>query len=97
MNVHSEKHDEYTRRHNLIWAEMEEVLKRHGVTSYSIFLHPETSQLFAYVELEQDHQWEQIAETEVCQRWWEYMSDLMPTNPDKSPKSVDLNEVFHLE
>jgi L-rhamnose mutarotase len=37
-----------------------------------------------------------VAATGVCQRWWEYMSDIMATNPDHSPVSRDLPEVFHL-
>jgi len=33
----------------------------------------------------------------VCGRWWRYMGDVMPSNPDSSPVSRDLREVFHLQ
>jgi L-rhamnose mutarotase len=39
----------------------------------------------------------EIAETEICQRWWASMSELMLTQPDDSPQTVALREVFHLD
>jgi L-rhamnose mutarotase len=96
MEVHRDQHDEYHRRHNPIWPELEAVLKSHGAHNYSIFLHPSTSQLFAYVEVEDLSRWQQIADSEVCQKWWKYMRDLMPSNEDSSPIATELPEVFHL-
>ena len=97
MSVHPDAHAEYERRHRPIWKELEDTLFKHGVLNYSIFLDAQTSQLFAYAEIESEERWQAIASTEVCQRWWLHMRDLMPTNPDHSPKSVELHEVFHLE
>ena len=88
---------EYRRRHNPIWPELEAALKEHGVLSYSIFLHPETLQLFAYVEIEDEERWNSVASTEVCRKWWAYMEEIMPSNPDHSPVSFELGEVFHIE
>jgi L-rhamnose mutarotase len=88
---------EYERRHNPIWSELEEVLKSHGVQDYSIFFDPTSnSRLFAYAEIESEELWRQIADTDVCRRWWAYMKDLMLTNNDNSPVTVDLVEAFHL-
>lgn len=89
--------DEYERRHNPIWPELQDVLKRHGVGAYSIFLDRETDSLFAYAEIESEELWWGISQTEVCQRWWAYMKDLMLTNDDNSPAAVDLKEIFHLD
>ena len=97
MQVNADQHEEYRRRHNPIWPELEATLKSHGVHNYSIFLDPDTSQLFAYVEIEDEARWNRIAETEACRKWWAYMRDLMPSNPDNSPKSKDLREVFHID
>jgi len=97
MQVHPNKHDEYERRHNPIWDDLAETLSQHGVHNYSIFLHRETSQLFGYVEIEDQQQWEQIAQSEVCRRWWDYMADVMETNDDNSPQAIPLQEVFHLD
>jgi L-rhamnose mutarotase len=96
MSVYPDQHAEYARRHNPIWGELEETLRAHGVRTYSIFLDVQTSELFAYVEFESDEQWNAIARTDVCQRWWKHMREIMPTNPDDSPASRELKEVFHL-
>ena len=97
MSVFPQQHEEYARRHDPIWRELEESLLAHGVRSYSIYLDPETSELFAYAEIESEERWRAIASTEVCRRWWRHMRELMPTNPDDSPVARDLREVFHVE
>ena len=88
---------EYERRHLPIWPELEAVLIAHGVRTYSIFLDSATNDLFAYAEIETEERWAAIAETEVCRRWWRSMRDIMPANPDDSPVSRELREVFHIE
>ncbi len=88
---------EYERRHNPIWPELQAVLKQHGVHNYSIFLDRATDRLFAYAEIESEALWRRIAETEVCQRWWAHMKDLMLVNEDDSPVAANLDEVFHLD
>ena len=97
MSVNPDRHKEYEDRHTPIWPELEEVLKAHGVSNYSIFLHAETDQLFAYAEIESEEKWASIADEEICQKWWQYMGDIMPSNPDNSPVSTDLIEVFHID
>lgn len=97
MSVNAGQEVEYERRHRPIWRELEQVLKTHGVHNYSIFLHPQTRQLFGYAEIESEERWAAIAQTPDCQRWWKYMSDIMPGNPDHSPVSLGLKEVFHLD
>ncbi len=96
MNVVPDSHEEYERRHRPIWAELEAVLKDHGVSNYSIFLDAETNQLFGYAEIESEDLWTSIAGTDECKRWWAFMKDIMPSNADNSPVSRDLKEVFHL-
>ncbi len=97
MSVNPDQHAEYERRHRPIWPELEAALKEHGVHNYSIYLLKETNQLFAYVEIEDEARWNAIASTEICQKWWAYMGDIMPSNPDNSPVSTDLAEVFHID
>jgi L-rhamnose mutarotase len=46
--------------------------------------------------VESEEKWNLISETEECQKWWEYMSNLMKTNSDNSPVSEELQEVFYL-
>ncbi|MDQ6788366.1 MAG: L-rhamnose mutarotase [Acidobacteriota bacterium] len=97
MKVNSDAHEEYERRHNPIWRELETVLKNHGVSNYSIFLEKETNQLFGYAEISSVGKWNEIAATDECKKWWKFMKDVMPTNEDDSPVSVELKEVFHLD
>jgi L-rhamnose mutarotase len=97
MSVHAGQEAEYARRHQPIWPELETVLLAHGVRTYSIFLDPASRDLFAYVECESEARWEAIARTEVCRRWWASMRELMPSNPDDSPVSTPLAEVFHIQ
>jgi L-rhamnose mutarotase len=97
MAVHPGQHAEYARRHQPIWRELEDALLAHGVLTYSIFLDETTSDLFGYVEIDDDARWAAIADTEVCRRWWRFMREVMPANPDDSPVSRELGEVFHLE
>lgn len=97
MSLNTGTEEEYEKRHSPIWPELEKVLKDHGVSNYSIFLHPETRQLFGYAEIESEERWAAIASSPICQKWWHHMSDIMSSNPDKSPVSLGLREVFHLD
>ena len=92
MAIHPGQEAEYERRHRPIWEELEAVLVAHGVGRYSIFLDEATRDLFAYVEIEDEARWAAIAETDVCRRWWRYMREIMPANPDDSPVSRELRE-----
>lgn len=96
MSVNAGAEAEYARRHQPIWDDLTAVLKAHGAHNYSIFLDPATRQLFGYVEIEDEARWAAIAQTDACQRWWRFMGDIMPSNPDHSPISRGLDEVFHL-
>jgi len=88
---------EYERRHRLMWNELAATLRAHGVSNYSIFLDEETRALFGYAEIESEEHWQAIAVTDVCRRWWRYMADVMPTNPDFSPIAHEAREVFHID
>jgi L-rhamnose mutarotase len=96
MAVHPGRHDEYARRHDPIWPELQAVLKAHGAHRYSIYLDETDGSLFGYVEVEDEARWDAIARTDVCRRWWAHMRELMPTHDDDSPRSEPLREVFHL-
>ena len=97
MSVNEGQEEEYEKRHSPIWADLHAMLKEHGAHNYSIFLHPETRQLFAFVEIEDEAKWAKVADTEVCKRWWKHMSEIMPSHEDHSPKNIELKEVFHID
>lgn len=97
MKLYEGQKNEYEKRHNELWPEMKEMIHKYGGKNYSIFLDEETNILYGYIEIESEERWAKTAETEICKKWWTYMADIMETNTDNSPVSVDLIEVFHLE
>lgn len=89
--------EEYRRRHAQVWPEILHLLKETGVSDYSIFLDEETDILFAVQKVSGESNSQQLGHVEVQQRWWSYMADIMEVNPDDSPISIPLSEVFHTD
>ena len=97
MKLYPGQAEEYKRRHDLIWPELVEGIRRDGGKNYTIFHDPETDLLFSYLEIEDEELWAKRRGDEITKRWWDYMADIMETNPDNSPCSRKLSEVFHLD
>ena len=97
MKLYEGMAEEYEKRHNALWPEMKEMIHNYGGKNYTIFLDKETNILFGYIEIESEELWDKSADTEICRKWWDYMADIMETNPDNSPVSIPLKNVFHLE
>ena len=87
---------EYIKRHAQVWPEIVELIGHSGVSDYSIFLDDETNILFGVQKLSGDISSQDLGAVEIQQKWWDYMSDIMETNPDHSPVTVPLEEVFYL-
>jgi L-rhamnose mutarotase len=87
---------EYQKRHNEIWPELSALLKANGINDYTIFLDEETNTLFA-VQQQSGQSSQDLGQTEIVQKWWAYMADLMEVNADNSPVSIPLKQVFHLD
>ncbi len=88
---------EYRKRHDEIWPELSAELKAAGIFDYSIFLDEETLTLFAVLKLAEGNTNAALPGKAVMKKWWAYMADIMETNPDNSPVSKDLKEVFYME
>ena len=89
--------EEYKKRHAALWPEMKELLKQGGVSNYSFFHDEQTDTLYAYQEVEGENGSQDMGSYEVVRKWWDYMSDIMDVNPDNSPVSIPLDQVFYLE
>ncbi len=89
--------EEYKRRHDALWPELAELLHETGVSNYSIFLEEKTLVLFGVLDIDHPENLDDLPKHPVMQRWWAYMADIMETNPDHSPLSVPLKEVFYLK
>jgi L-rhamnose mutarotase len=88
---------EYKRRHNEIWPGIAELIKKSGISDYSIFLDEETNILFGIQKVEGNVGSQDLGFNEIQKQWWDYMSDIMDVNPDNSPVTVYLEEVFHMD
>ncbi len=97
MYLNEGQKEEYKKRHNELWPELHQLLKDAGVSEYSIFLDEETNILFAFQKLSGTGSSQDLGSTEIVQKWWAFMSDIMKSNPDNSPVSVTLDEVFYME
>jgi L-rhamnose mutarotase len=89
--------EEYRKRHSKLWPELKELLKKEGVGNYTIFLDEDTNTLFAYQEQKGENSSQDLGNTEIVQKWWKYMADIMETNPDNSPVTIPLEEMFYME
>lgn len=88
---------EYKKRHDEIWPDLVKELEAAGISDYSIYLDPRTLVLFAFQKLKDHDTSALLPQTDVVRRWWASMADLMETHPDRSPVTVDLIEVFHMD
>ena len=96
MNLHPGMEEEYKRRHDALWPELAALLKETGISDYSIFLDESTLHLFGVLRIEEPIRIDTLPGHPVMQKWWTYMKDIMECNPDHSPVSIPLTQVFHL-
>lgn len=89
--------DEYEKRHNPVWKELEEVFKNGGVKDYSIFIDDDTNELFGVINVVSKEHWQRISELDVVARWRDYMKGFYETYDDGTPKLSRMREVFHIE
>lgn len=87
---------EYEKRHNAIWPELAALIKSTGVSDYSIFWDKDTNILFATQKVSGDASSQDLGGNPIVKKWWDYMADIMEVNPDNSPISIDIKEVFYL-
>ncbi|GAB3175313.1 L-rhamnose mutarotase [Telluribacter humicola] len=96
MYLHEGKTEEYKRRHDELWPELHELLKQTSISNYSIFLDEQTNTLFGVMDVADEEARKDLPQHPVMKRWWAYMKDIMDSNPDNSPVSVPLKEVFYM-
>ena len=88
---------EYKKRHDEIWPDLSEEISKAGVSDYSIFLDEETLTLFAVQKLTDNNTANDLPNSPIVRKWWDYMSDIMEYNPDNTPVAIGLKEVFHMD
>lgn len=91
--------DEYKKRHEAVWPEMLDALRRTGWHNYSLFLR-EDGLLFGYFEAQESFQasLDGMNEEEVNTKWQDAMAPFFEGTGDHADKMmVELEEVFHLD
>ena len=97
MQLNPGRLEEYRRRHDEIWPELVELLRRAGISDYSIYLDEQTNILFGVLMRRTDHTMEDLPAHPVMQKWWAHMADIMETQPDNKPVVTELTKVFHMD
>jgi len=88
--------DEYNKRHDEIWPELVAMLRKAGVSDYSIFLDEEADCLFGVLWRTDEHAMDDLPAHPVMQRWWAHMADIMQVGPDNAPVAVPLTPMFYM-
>lgn len=96
MQLHKGCEEEYRRRHDSLWPDLQELLHETGIREYSIFLDEPTGFLFGVLKISDAMKLDELPAHPVMQKWWAYMKDIMDSNTDNSPVSIPLREVFYL-
>ena len=86
---------EYEKRHRAIWPELVKLLILDEPTAS--LSDKETNLLFAVQEQGGESGSQDLGTNPIVKKWWDYMADIMDVNPDNSPVSIPLKEVFYME
>ena len=97
MHLKPGMEDEYRKRHDKIWPELTRQLRQEGVYDYSIFLDRDTGILVGVQKNKGTGGSQQMGDNELVRKWWDYMADIIDVNPDNSPVTVELPEMFYME
>jgi len=99
LKVKEDMLDEYKKRHEAVWPEMLDALRRTGWHNYSLFMR-EDGLLFGYFEAEESFQssLDGMDKEEINAKWQNYMAPFFEGTGDHADKMmVELEEVFHLD
>ena len=99
LQVKPERLDEYRRRHEDVWPQMQQALRDAGWTNYSLFVRDD-GLLIGYVETpDWDAARAQMARSEVNARWQDSVGDLFLELGKRHADDAmtALPEVFHLD
>ncbi|WP_194766559.1 L-rhamnose mutarotase [Tamlana sp. I1] len=97
MKLNKGQKQAYKSRHDKLWPELKQLLKEAGVSEYSIFLDEDTDTLFAFQKVSGNNNSQDLANNDIVKKWWDFMADIMEVNPDNSPVTMPLEELFYLD
>jgi L-rhamnose mutarotase len=86
---------EYKRRHEEIWPELVDEIRRCGIRKMTTVL--DGDKLILFSEIESEDAWDRLWHSDIHMRWGTVMEPLMAIRDDGIVESRTLDEVFHLE
>ena len=100
LKVKADKIEEYKERHENVWPEMKEALRRNGWHNYTLFIRDD-GLLFGYFEAEESFAaaLEGMDNEDVNARWQAEMAPFFEAPPGSRPDQnmIELEEIFHLD
>jgi L-rhamnose mutarotase len=99
LKVKDDLIDEYRRRHESVWPDMQEALRRTGWHNYTLFLRDDGT-LFGYFETPESFQTalDGMAREEVNERWQQEMAPYFEETGLRADQMMEeLVEIFHLD
>ena len=95
LKVREGQEQEYKRRHQEIWPEAVDLIKKQGARNYSIFM--DGTDVFLYAEFDTEARLDPESRA-VGERWQSYMADIIirDLNPSTGRPRY-LEEIFHLD
>jgi L-rhamnose mutarotase len=84
LHIRAGMEDGYDQRHNPVWPEMLDLLKRSGISNYSIFRRAQ--QLFLVMEVEDfEETWARIEADPINTRWQQSMAPYFESEEGTAP------------
>ncbi len=100
LKVKQDKIAEYKKRHEAVWPEMQDALRRTGWHNYSLYMRDD-GLLFGYFEAEESFQasLDGMDKEAINARWQAFMAPYFEALGDKraDESMAELEEVFHLD
>ena len=92
------KLEEYRHRHDNIWPELVEDIKRAGISNYNLFALGD-DRVVAYAECEPDAAtcFERLKESDANRRWQTWFEDTIVSITDERGSLNELPELWHLD
>jgi len=100
------KEEEFGKRHDELWPELQHIIYETDVKDYAIFIDAETNILLVVQNIRDDREtvagtgscsqgFESIESNPIQQKWWEALSDILdPLSSGEAPTTFPDEEIF---
>lgn len=97
MEIIPGREAEYQRRHDEIWPELVDALRKAGVRNYTLFRQGTTVTAYAECHPDVATAFGAVGATEVNTRWAAWFGDVLARLTDDEGNLIEATEVWHLD